>query len=172
VEKIIPVFEEILAEAPRPFVILKSVAGEEAEARGRKSEIGGKTAECGVTERGVVTIAGARWPVAAAGRVIAGARSIGVTVVPRASLDDVAQRTGPVCWIGQCLGQLTARTNVAARLGFAFEEYDDTAGYTNVTYRATHFPKSEPEINRITCQKAGCARASTGPASSAAMVIG
>lgn len=31
VEKIIPVFEEILAEAPRPFVILKSVAGEEAE---------------------------------------------------------------------------------------------------------------------------------------------
>ena len=72
------------------------------------------------------------------------------TVVPTPLLDDLARRDGPTVWFHLHLEQFTGRTNVAARLGFAFEENDDQAHFPTVVYHGVAIPNTDdPEIDRV-----------------------
>jgi uncharacterized protein YdaL len=71
------------------------------------------------------------------------------TVLPRALLEDVAQREQSTVWIHLHLDQLTALTNAATKLGLAYLEEDDEADMTTVIYHGVRLPKDYPDLDRI-----------------------
>jgi uncharacterized protein YdaL len=71
------------------------------------------------------------------------------TQVPRAFLADVLAINQPFGWLGEHIGQLLQTPESRRRFGFAFQEYREDLGFTQVIYKETALSKGEPDLNIV-----------------------